>query len=162
MPDIVARIFAIDAAALARLLVIDRLGAISGLKGTAASALSDQVESPDRKEFAPIQKLGACPCRKSGSIFPGHALGATPHVAASLEFRSTVSPRRRHDLRRRYHPAITTAASRATRRASCRKRLLRRSLTRSARSAGSVSTNLVLMQVSGARGRISGMAAEIT
>src|SRR5580693_6574618 len=38
------------------------------------SALSDQVESPDRKEFAPIQKLGACPCRKSGSTFPGHAL----------------------------------------------------------------------------------------
>jgi hypothetical protein len=42
-----------------------------------ASALSDQVELPDRKEFAPIQKLGACPCRKSGSTFPGHALGVS-------------------------------------------------------------------------------------
>jgi hypothetical protein len=41
------------------------------------SALSDQVESPDRKEFAPIQKLGAWPCRKSGSTFPGHALAST-------------------------------------------------------------------------------------
>jgi hypothetical protein len=45
-----------------------------GICACYASALSDQVESPDRKEFAPIQKLGACPCRKSGSTFPGHAL----------------------------------------------------------------------------------------
>jgi hypothetical protein len=49
-----------------------------------SSALSDQVESPDRKEFAPIQKRGACPCRKSGSTFPGHALARqTKSVAIS-------------------------------------------------------------------------------
>src|SRR5580693_5621119 len=34
-------------------------------RATPPSALSDRVESPDRKEFAPIQKFGACPCRKS-------------------------------------------------------------------------------------------------
>src|SRR5580693_875449 len=37
-------------------------------------AYSNQVESPDRREYAPIHERGACPCRKSGSTFPGHAL----------------------------------------------------------------------------------------
>jgi hypothetical protein len=45
------------------------------------SAYSDQVESPDRKEYAPTQHVGACPCRKSGPTFPGHAL-----TAAALQF----------------------------------------------------------------------------
>jgi hypothetical protein len=36
-----------------------------------ASALSDQVKSPDRKEFAPIQKLGKhVLVGKAGPLFP--------------------------------------------------------------------------------------------
>ncbi len=35
---------------------------------------------PIDQEYAPIQKLGACPCRKSGPTFPGHALEANARI----------------------------------------------------------------------------------
>jgi hypothetical protein len=41
------------------------------LDASCFSALSDQVESPDRKEFAPIQKLGKhVLVGKAGPLFP--------------------------------------------------------------------------------------------
>ena len=38
------------------------------------SALSAQVESPERKEIAPDQQAGACSFRQSRATLPEHAL----------------------------------------------------------------------------------------
>ena len=43
-------------------------------RGIGARTLPDHVESRDRKGIAQIQRVGACPYRKSRATFSGHAL----------------------------------------------------------------------------------------
>src|SRR5450631_631792 len=51
-----------------------------------ASALPDHVESRDRKGIAQIQRVGACPCRKSRATFSGHALTGEGFALVKLNF----------------------------------------------------------------------------
>jgi hypothetical protein len=56
-----------------------------------ASALPDHVESRDRKGIAQIQRVGACPCRKSRATFSGHALAAISARSAPGQARTHCS-----------------------------------------------------------------------